>query len=138
MWVSNSDGKKVIEKKVLENVEGLSEFGRWLDEQRAKQIELWAAIEKPQGRIVDFLLDHRVVVYPINPKALNRARDRFRMSQSKNDSFDAYVLAEFVRTDHGHLRALEPNSEQAEELKLLTRDQYRLTHRKLGWLISSR
>ena len=83
VWVSNSDGKKVIEKKVLENVEGLSEFGRWLDEQRAKQIELWAAIEKPQGRIVDFLLDHRVVVYPINPKALNRARDRFRMSHDR-------------------------------------------------------
>ncbi len=122
VWVSNSDGKKVMEKKVLENVEGLAEFGRWLDEQRAKPIELWAAIEKPQGRIVDFLLDHGVVVYPINPKALNRARDRFRMSQSKNDSFDAYVLAEFVRTDHGHLRTLEPNSEQAEELKLLTRD----------------
>jgi hypothetical protein len=92
VWVSNSDGKKVMEKKVLEDVEGLAEFGRWLDEQRAKQIELWAAIEKPQGRIVDFLLDHGVVVYPINPKALNRARDRFRMSQSKNDSFDALRL----------------------------------------------
>jgi transposase len=138
VWVSDPDGKKVMEKKVLEDVEGLAEFGRWLDEQRAKQIELWAAIEKPQGRIVDFLLDHGVVVYPINPKALNRARDRFRMSQSKNDSFDAYVLAEFLRTDHGHLRALEPNSEQAEELKLLTRDQYRLTREKTRLLISSR
>ncbi len=124
------EGKKVIEKKVVENVEGLAEFGRWLDEQRAKPIELWAAIEKPQGRIVDFLLDHGVVVYPVNPKALDRARDRFRMSQSKNDSFDAYVLAEFLRTDHGHLRALEPNSEQAQELKMLTRDQHRLVRQK--------
>src|SRR4030095_1747881 len=46
-------------------------------------------------------------IYPVNPKALDRARDRFRMSQSKSDGFDAYVLAEFLRTDHGHLRALE-------------------------------
>lgn len=130
VWIGNSEGKKVLEKKVVEDVEGLSEFGRWLDEQRAKQIELWAAIEKPQGRIVEFVLDHGVVVYPINPKALDRARDRFRMSQSKNDSFDAYVLAEFLRTDHGHLRALEPNSVQAEELKLLTRDHHRLTRDK--------
>jgi transposase len=130
IWVSDPDGKKVMEKKVIENVEGLSEFGRWLDENRAKGIELWAAIEKPQGRIVDFLLDHGVVVYPVNPKALDRARDRFRMSQSKSDSFDAYVLAEFVRTDHGHLRALKPNSEQAQELKLLTRDQQRLVRQK--------
>jgi transposase len=130
VWVSNLEGNKVIEKKVIENVEGFSEFGRWLDESRTKRIELWAAIEKPHGRIVEFLLDHGVVVYPVNPKALDRARDRFRMSQSKSDSFDAYVLAEFLRTDHGHLRALEPNSDQAQELKLLTRDQYRLVRQK--------
>ena len=70
------------------------------------------------------------MVYPVNPKALDRVRDRFRMSQSKSDSFDAYVLAEFVRTDHGHLRALEPSSEQAQELKLLTRDHHRLVRHK--------
>jgi len=130
VWVSDPEGKKVMEKKVLENVEGLAEFGRWLDESRAKGIELWAAIEKPAGRIVDFLLDHGVVVYPVNPKALDRVRDRFRMSQSKSDSFDAYVLAEFLRTDHAHLRALEPSSEQAQELKLLTRDHHRLGRHK--------
>lgn len=128
--VSDGEGKKVFEKRLAENVEELTEFGRWLDESRAQGIELWAAIEKPHGRIVDFLLDHGVVVYPINPKALDRARDRFRMSQSKSDSFDAYVLAEFLRTDHAHLRALEPHSDPAQELKLLTRDQYRLVRQK--------
>jgi len=130
VWVSDPEGKKVTEKKVVENVEGLAEFGRFLDESRAKEIELWAAIEKPNGRIVDFLLDHGVVVYAVNPKALDRARDRFRMSQSKTDSFDAYVLAQFLRTDHGHLRALKPNSDPAQELKLLTRDQQRLVRQK--------
>jgi len=79
---------------------------------------------------VDFLLDHGVVVYPVNPKALDRARDRFRMSQSKSDGFDAYVLAEFLRTDHSHLRALEPDSAQAQELKMLTRDHQRLLRQK--------
>ena len=115
---------------LAQKAEALSEFGRWLDENRAQGIELWAAIEKPHGRIVDFLLDHGVVVYPVNPKALDRARDRFRMSQSKSDCFDAYVLAQFVRTDHGHLRALQPDSEKAQELKLLTRDHHRLGRHK--------
>jgi transposase len=128
--VSDAEGKRVFEKRLAETVEGLTEFGRWLDESRARGIELWAAIEKPHGRIVDFLLDHGVVVYPVNPKALDRARDRFRMSQSKSDSFDAYVLAEFLRTDHAHLRAFEPNSDPAQELKLLSRDQYRLVRQK--------
>jgi len=130
VYVEDENGEKIMERNVQQTVEGLAGFGRWLDERRAEGIELWAAIEKPHGRIVDFILGHGVVVYPVNPKALDRARDRFRMSPSKSDGFDAYVLAEFVRTDHAHLRALEPNSEQAEELKLLTRDELRLERHK--------
>lgn len=130
VWVSDHRGNKIAERKVIQNPEAMSEFGRWLDERKAEGIELWAAIEKPQGRIVDFLLDHGVVVYPVNPKALDRVRDRFRMSQSKSDGFDAYVLAEFLRTDHTRLRPLEPNSEPAQELKMLTRDHHRLTRHK--------
>jgi len=130
VWVSAAEGKKVAEMTIEQSMKGLSEFGRWLHECKGEGIELWAAIEKPQGRIVDFLLDHAVVVYPVNPKALDRARDRFRMSQSKSDSFDAYVLAEFLRTDHVHLRALQPDSEQAQELKMLTRDHHRLGRHK--------
>ena len=79
---------------------------------------------------MDFLLDHGVEVYPVNPKALDRVRDRYRMSGSKSDAFDAYVLAEFLRTDHVHLRALRPNSEKAQELKLLSRDQRRVERQK--------
>jgi transposase len=130
VWVSDPEGKKVAEMKVVQNPEAMSDFGRWLHQKKAEEIELWAAIEKPHGRIVDFLLDHAVVVYPVNPKALDRVRDRFRMSQSKSDAFDAYVLADFLRTDHTHLRPLEPNSVQAQELKMFTRDHERLMRHK--------
>jgi transposase len=126
IWVSDPQGNKVTDMKVSQSPEGMSDFSRWLHERRAQAIELWAAIEKPEGRIVDFLLDHGVVVYPINPKAVDRARDRFRVSGAKSDAFDAYVLSEFLRTDHGHLKPLRPNSEQAQELKMLTRDYQRL------------
>ena len=126
VWVCDQKGEKVTDMKVEQTPEGMSEFGRWLHERRAEGIELWAGIEKPEGRIVDFLLDHAVVVYPINPKAVDRYRDRLRSSRSKSDIFDAYVLSEFVRTDHVHLNALKPNSEQAQELKILTRDYQRL------------
>ncbi len=62
----------------------------------------------------------------MNPKALDRARDRFRMSPAKSDLFDAHVLAAFLRTDHPHLHALQPSSEAAQALKLLPRDYTRL------------
>jgi hypothetical protein len=38
---------------------------------------------------------------------------------------DARELAGFLRTDHAHLMALEPTSEAAQELKLLTEDYQR-------------
>lgn len=130
VWVCDDAGEKVAKLEVKQTPEGMSEFGRWLHERTAKGIELWAGIEKPEGRIVDFLLDHEVAVYPINPKAVDRYRDRIRTSRSKCDMFDAYVLSEFVRTDHAHLHALKPNSEPAQELKILTRDYQRLVRQQ--------
>ena len=83
VWVEDEQGTKVLFRAVAHSGEGFAEFGRWLDEQRAQGLELWAAIERRDGGVVDLLLDHGVVVYPINPKALDRARDRFRMSHAK-------------------------------------------------------
>ena len=115
VWVVDEKGEKVWGGKVEQTAEGLAEFGRRLYEWSSAGIEVWAALEKPEGRIVDFLLDHGVIVYPVNPKAVDRARDRFRASSSKSDPFDARVLADFLRTDHGHLHPLMPNSTEAQE-----------------------
>jgi transposase len=125
VWVMDEDATKIAAHPVPHTAEGLSEWGRDLDQWRAQGIELWAAIERREGRVVDFLLDHGVVVYPVNPKALDRARDRFRQSGAKDDPFDARVLADFLRTDHARLQALQPSSEEAQELKLLTEDYQR-------------
>jgi transposase len=125
VWVVDERGTKITARTVPHTAEGMTEWGRELDEWRAQGIERWAAIERPDGRVVDFLLDHSVLVYPVNPKALDRARDRFRQSGAKSDPFDARVLADFLRTDHAHLRALQPSSEAAQELKLLTEDYQR-------------
>ena len=130
VWVVDEAGQKVTARTVPHTADGLSEWGRELDEWRGQGIELWAAIERPEGRVVDVLLDHGVVVYPLNPKALDRARDRFRMSHAKDDPFDARVAASFVRTDHGHLRPLQPSSPAAQELKLLSQDYERLVRQQ--------
>jgi transposase len=125
VWVLEEHGRKVTSRTVPHTAAGFSEWGRELHQWQAQGIELWAAIERPEGRVVDFLLDHGVVVYPVNPKALDRARDRFRQGGAKSDPFDARVLADFLRTDHGRLQALQPSSEAAQELKYLTEDYRR-------------
>jgi transposase len=130
VYVCDQEGNQVNDFRVKEEVKDLAEVGRWLDEQRAAGFELWAAIEKPAGRIVDFLLDHGATLYPVNPKATDRVRDRYRMSDSKSDPFDAYILAQYLRTDQAHLKVLRPASDKAQELKLLCRDHRRVVRQK--------
>jgi hypothetical protein len=127
VWVADEQGQRVSAGMVAHSPVGFSEWGRQLDEWRAQGIVLWAAIERPEGRVVDCLLDHGVTVYPVNLKAVDRARDRFPQSGAKDDLLDARVLAGFRRTDHGHLLVREPRSEAAQELKLLTEDLAALT-----------
>lgn len=133
VWVEDEQGQAVARRQVPHTAAGFEAWSQQLNGWRAEGIEVWAAIERPDGRVVDFLLDQGVRVHAINPKALDRARDRFRQSGAKDDPFDARVLAGFLRTDHGHLPALEPSSEAAQELKLLTEDYQRQlrTHTRL-------
>lgn len=130
VWAMTETGDKVLSRSIEHTPSALSEWGRHLDEWQAQGIEVWAAIERPHGMIVDFLLDHGLSVFPVNPKALDRARDRFRPSGSKSDPFDARVLADFLRTDHARLHVLRPSSAEAQELKLLTDDFARLTRQQ--------
>ena len=52
------------------------------------------AVEVPHGPVVDALLDRGLAVYAINPKQLDRLRDRFSVSGAKDDRRDAYVAAD--------------------------------------------
>jgi transposase len=126
----DEQGQCVAIDSLEESVTGLAEFGRWLEAQREAGIEVYAGIERPDGRVVEMLLRHGAVVYALNPKAVDRARDRHRANRCKDDDIDAYVIGELVRTDHPHLHALLPNSAQCEELRSLTRDYHRFVRRQ--------
>jgi hypothetical protein len=57
------------------------------------------AIEVPHGPVVDALLDRGFAVRAINPKQLDRLRDRFSVAGAKDDRRDARVAASGLRTD---------------------------------------
>ena len=138
--VVNEAGATVWQRQIAHTVAARAEWARWLREHDAAGVELWAAIERPHGRIVDFLLDQGVVVVPVNPKSLDRVLDLYRVGRSHSDPFDARVLALFLRSDQAQLRPLRPHSEAAQELKGLTRDYRRQVHlqtRLLNQLIAT-
>jgi transposase len=84
------------------------------------KVEL-VAIERPDGLLVERLLDAGLRVLALHPNQVAAARDRFRVSRGKSDRFDAFVLCELVRTDNHRFRVLEPDSDQTKALRALTR-----------------
>jgi transposase len=79
------------------------------------------AIERPEGLLVDRLLDAGIGVLALHPNQVKAARDRFRASGGKSDQFDRFVLCELARTDRHRFRILEPDSDQTKALRALSR-----------------
>ena len=92
------------------------------------------AIERPDGVLVDALVDAGHEVVPIHPNALKACRPRYRCHGGKTDATDAYILADVLRTDGHRFRALAPQSDAIKALRALvrTRDDLVATRVALG------
>jgi transposase len=75
------------------------------------------AIERPDGPVVDALLSASVVVVVISPNQVKNLRGRYGSSGNKDDRFDAYVLADTLRTDRARLRPLVPDTDATIALR---------------------
>jgi transposase len=56
-------------------------------------------IEVPRGALVELFVERGFPVYAINPKQLDRFRDRFTTAGAKDDRRDALVIGDSLRTD---------------------------------------
>jgi transposase len=61
--------------------------------------QIAVAIEMPRGAIVETLVERQFAVYSLNPKQMDRFRDRHTVAGAKDDSRDAFVMADALRTD---------------------------------------
>lgn len=84
------------------------------------------AIERSEGLLVETLQEQGHRLFCVSPKMSARARERYRLAPTKSDAFDAFVLADTLRHEHRHWRALATPSPLLAELRALTRDRERL------------
>jgi transposase len=103
--------------------EGFAQLVSTIRARVAEPADVCVALETRQGPLVAALVDEGFTVYAINPKAVDRHRERFRVAGAKSDLRDAWVLATLLRTDRQLYRAIQPDSELAQELRVLTRDR---------------
>lgn len=125
------------DRVVRQDGAALEAFATWLVALVAGRGDAIAvALEVPRGALIDTLLARGCQVFAINPKQLDRFRDRFTVAGAKDDRRDAHVLAAALVTDRLAFRPLAPEDARIIELRELSRldedlgqEERRLTNR---------
>jgi transposase len=100
LWLADASGKRLGKRTFEHSGEGLAQMCDWLVATSGGRPEdIHVAIEVPHGAVVETLLDRGFKVYAINPRQLDRFRDRFSPAGAKDDSRDAETLSSSLRTD---------------------------------------
>ena len=119
----NIAGEIVGTRTVAHTAEAVHEAVQWLCAQTgAVPAHIAVGIETPRGALVDTVIEQGFAVFALNPKQLDRFRDRFTAAGAKDDSRDAHVLGDAVRTDRRACRRVRP----ADPLRVQLREIARL------------
>lgn len=96
----DENGTLIAKRRISETVDGFNELLPMLAEAGdSPQTPIPIAIETPRGLLVAALRAAGRKIYPINPMAVARYRERHSASGKKSDHADAMVLANILRTD---------------------------------------
>jgi transposase len=125
------------ERSVPHTGGALAELADWLTAVCGGAVDRVAvAIEMPRGTVVETLLERGFAVFALNPKQLDRFRDRYTVAGAKDDRRDALVLAASLITDQPAFRPVRLDDPQVMRLRELARleaelhqEEARLTNR---------
>lgn len=90
------------------------------------------AIERPDGRLVDRLLEAGHPVVPVKPTAIKAWREAEVGSGAKSDLGDARVIAEYLRLRGDDLRGLRPFSAETRALRAVVRSRSDLVEARVA------
>ena len=108
--------RKIESRKLDQKPDALHD---WIAQLRVRfaGAKVGIAIEQSRGAAVHALMMYDfLIVYPINPKALARYREAFRVSGAKDDPSDAELLMDLLRFHRDRLRAWLPDTVDTRRL----------------------
>jgi transposase len=123
-----ADGEQLDRFTVAHTAAGLRGLCRRL--RRAGVDEV--GIERGDGPVVEALLAAGFTVFVIPPLQVKNLRGRYGSAGNKDDRFDAYVLADTVRTDHRRLRPLTLDTPATVTLRATCRARKDLIAHRVG------
>jgi transposase len=121
-------GRKVATTMVEHTTPGLHDLVTFLGLHGVGEV----AIERPDGPVIDALLAAELTVVVISPNQVKNLRGRYGSAGNKDDRFDAYVLADTLRTDRVRLRPLVPDTEATIALRRACRARKDLVQHRVA------
>lgn len=126
--VVDDRGRELDRCTVAHTAAGLRELLAFLSRHGAGEV----AIERPDGPVVETLLDSGLTVVVISPNQVKNLRGRYGSAGNKDDRFDAFVLADTLRTDRARLRALVPDADATIALRRACRARKDLVNHRVA------
>jgi len=128
--VQDESGRVLGRARLPEGVEGIARLHALLGKHLGDddELEVVVGIETDRGPWVQALIAAGYQVFAINPLRVARYRESHRVSGAKDDTADAHVLAEMVRTMRAQLRPVAGDSAEAGAVKVVAR-----AHKTLIW-----
>ncbi len=126
--VVDARGREVARSMVEHSTAGLRELLAVLARAGVGEV----AIERPDGPVIDTLLGAGITVVVISPNQVKNLRGRYGSAGNKDDRFDAFVLADTLRTDRARLRALTPDDPVTVTLRRSCRARKDLVAHRVG------
>jgi transposase len=119
--VLDAAGKIKTQFTIAHSADGFADLLRRLGRLAADRGDVPVAIERPDGRLVDALLEAGHPIIPVSPNAIRAWRDGEVLSGAKSDAGDAAVIAEYLRLRSHRLRPATPYSVHTRALRTVVR-----------------
>ncbi|WP_163544205.1 IS110 family transposase [Occultella kanbiaonis] len=129
--VLDHDGRQLAAFTVEHSAEGIALLIRRLA-RHADPADVQVGIERPNGRLVDLLLEAGHPVVPVSPNAIKTWREGEVVSGPKSDAGDAAVIAEYLRLRNHKLRPVQPYSPQTKALRTVVRSRADLVQMRVA------
>ena len=126
--IVDARGRETHRFSIEHTAAGLRRLLTELDRAGAREV----AIERTDGPVVETLLEAGVTVVVISPNQVKNLRGRYGSAGNKDDRFDAFVLADTLRTDRTRLRPLTPDSNATLALRRACRARKDLVNHRVG------
>ncbi len=129
--ILNDHGKNVCRPFEIKKTEkGFNELLAKLRGLSSNSLDFKIGIETPNNLLVDSLLVWNYPVFSIHPSSMKSFRRRYRTTNARDDVFDAFVLADVIRTDTACWRKVDRGSELTHQIRLLVFDHHRLVQKQ--------